>query len=259
MDILSVLLNQTSFFLLVFARITGLFSSAPFFSSRNIPVYVKAGTSLLISYIVFPMVFSTNTFIPETFGAYGLLVASEFLLGLIFGFVSYLIFYAAQMAGHLIDLQIGFGIVNVFDPQFGQQIPLIGNFQFILALLVFLVINGHHVLLTALISSFKLVPLTGVIFHPSLADLFIELFAGIFIIAVKISLPVLVALILTDVALGILARTMPQMNIFVVGIPGKLIIGIFTLSVGLPFYVYFLEVGFNAMYQNVYRLLALFR
>lgn len=260
MDIVSVLVSQTSFFLLIFARITGIFSAAPFLGSRNIPIYAKAGLSLLISYILFPAVFSARVTLPESVPAYVLLVAGEFLLGLIFGFVSSLIMHAVQMAGHILDVQIGFGIVNVFDPQFGQQIPLLGNFKYILALMVFLATNGHHVLLSALVASFKLVPVTGLVLPAGpLAAFILDLVSGAFAVAFKISIPVLASLILADVAFGILSRTMPQMNIFVVGIPAKLLIGIFTLMVALPFYIVMLEVGFNGMYQDVYRLLSIVR
>lgn len=251
-----MLVNQTHFFLLVFARITGIFSAAPFFGSRNIPVYAKAGMSLLLSYIVFPAVFSAQTVIPNALAAYAALVVGEFLLGLVFGFVSSLIMQGVQMAGHVLDVQIGFGIVNVFDPQFGQQIPLLGNFKYLLALMVLLATNGHHVLLSALVASFKLVPVTGAVIPASLAGFILDLVAGVFAIAFKISLPVLVSLVLADVAFGILARTMPQMNIFVVGIPAKLIIGVFALMMALPFYIAMLEVGFDGMYRDVYRLLS---
>lgn len=257
MDILTVLLNQTSFFLLIFARISGIFTAAPFYGSRNIPTYAKSGMSLLLAYIVFPVVFSAQTAIPDAMPAYVALVAGEFLLGLIFGFVSSLIMQAIQMAGHILDVQIGFGMVNVYDPQFGQQIPLLGNFKYILALMVFLATNGHHILLSALVASFKLVPVTGVVIPSSLAWFILDLVSGAFAIAFKISLPVLVSLVLADVAFGILARTMPQMNIFVVGIPAKLVIGIFALMMALPFYVAMLEVGFGGMYRDVYRLLSI--
>jgi len=259
LDFFSVLINQTAFFLLIFARISGIFSAAPFFRSRNIPTYAKAGISLLLSYIVYPAVFSARTPLPDAMPAYVALVAGEFLLGLIFGFVSSLIMQAVQMAGHILDLQIGFGMVNIFDPQFGQPIPLLGNFKYILALMVFLATNGHHMLLSALVASFKLVPVTGVAIPASLAGFILDLVSGAFTIAFKISVPVLVSLVLADVAFGILARTMPQMNIFVVGIPAKLIIGIFALMMALPFYIAMLEVGFNGMYKDVYRLLSAIR
>jgi len=256
MDLLSVLLNQTAFFLLVFARVSGIFTAAPFFGSRNIPVYAKAGVSLLLSYIIVPLVFSPNAVFPAAFLPYMALAAGEFLLGIIFGYVSSLVMQAIQMAGHLLDLQIGFGIVNVFDPQFGQAVPLLGNFKYILALLVFLTINGHHILLSALVGSFKLIPVTGVVIPASLAGFILDVVSNIFALAFKICLPVLVALILADVAFGILVRTMPQMNIFVIGIPAKIIVGIFAMTMALPFYIAILEVGFNGMYRDVYRLLS---
>jgi flagellar biosynthetic protein FliR len=256
---MTVLVNQTGFFMLIFARVSGIFAFAPMFSSRGVPVYAKAGLALMLSYILFPILFSPGVAIPANPLAYTLVVAGEFLLGLIFGFVSSLIMQAVQMAGHILDLQIGFGIVNIYDPQFGQQIPLLGNFKYILALILLLATNGHHVMLNALVASFKLIPVTGVVLPATLAVFILDLVSGIFTIAFKISVPVLVSLILADVAFGILARMMPQMNIFVVGIPAKLVIGIFALTMVLPFYVAMMEVGFNGMYQDLYRLLELIR
>lgn len=255
MDLFALVQNQIGFFLLIFVRISGLFISAPIFGSRNISVYIKAGLALAISYILFPLFSTTTARIPEQFLPYMILVTGELFIGIILGFVSSLVFSAVQMAGQLLDMQVGFGIVNIIDPQSGHQVPLIGNFKYILALFVFLGSNGHHVLLSALVASFKLIPVTGVVLQPTLANLMTDMVQGIFIIALKISLPVLSALLLTDVALGVLARTMPQMNIFVVGVPGKIIIGLFVLSLVFPFYVIFLEVVFNGMYKDIYSLL----
>lgn len=256
MELFQLMQNQIGFFLLIFARITGIFSTAPIFGSRNVPVVVKAGLSLVLSYILFPLVFTDKTVIPESVLGYFLVVIGEFLIGLIIGFSASLVFSAIQMAGQLLDMQIGFGIVNILDPQSGQQLPLVGNFKYILALLVFLATNSHHMLLAALFSSFKLVPVTGVTFQSNLTELIVNMVGGTFTIAMKISFPVLLSLLLTDVALGILARTMPQMNIFVVGIPGKIIIGLFVLSLALPFYIIFLEVVFSGMYKDIYHLIS---
>lgn len=256
MELFQLMQNQIGFFLLIFARITGIFSTAPIFGSRNVPVVVKAGLSLVLSYILFPLVFTDKTVIPESVLGYFLVVIGEFLIGLIIGFSASLVFSAIQMAGQLLDMQIGFGIVNILDPQSGQQLPLVGNFKYILALLVFLASNSHHMLLAALFSSFKLVPVTVVTFQSNLTELIVNMVGGTFTIAMKISFPVLLSLLLTDVALGILARTMPQMNIFVVGIPGKIIIGLFVLSLALPFYIIFLEVVFSGMYKDIYHLIS---
>lgn len=257
MDIFTFIQTQLGFALLVLARVSGIFTSAPIFGSRNIPAYAKTGLALSLTYLIAPVV-ERPPAIPDNLYAYLFLVIGEVIIGLTIGFAASLIFSAVQMAGQLLDMQIGFGIINIFDPQLGQQVPLIGNFKYILALIVFLSTNGHHIFLTALVTSFKLIPLTGVVFSSALTSLIIDMISGIFIIAIKISLPVLVAVFLTDIALGILARTIPQMNIFVVGVPAKIIVGIFVLSLALPFYVMFLEVAFNGMYNDIYRLLAAF-
>lgn len=258
MDFFALIQNQVGFFLLVFVRITGIFMMTPVFSSHNIPGHVKASLALIITYILFPLVFNNTAVIPDHFLAYMFMVVGELIVGLILGFVSSLFFSAIQMAGQMLDMQIGFGIINMIDPLSGQQAPLIGNFKYILALITFLSINGHHVLLSALFASFKLIPVTGVVLPVALAEFMVNMVSWMLIIAVKISLPVIVALLLTDMALGILARTMPQMNIFVVGVPGKIIIGIFVLSIALPFYIFFLEMAFDGMYNNIFSLLSLF-
>lgn len=258
MDIYALLSNQLGFFLLVFVRISGIFTAAPIFGSRNFPLYAKAGLSLLLAYILHPLIYNTKVAIPDQLLSYVFVLAGELLIGLLIGFASTFVFSAVQMAGQLLDMQIGFGIVNVIDPQFGQQVPLVGNFKYILAILVFLISNGHHILLSALFSSFKMIPVTEVVFHTSIVDVLVDMVFTIFVTALKISLPVLVALLLTDIALGILARTMPQMNIFIVGVPGKIFIGLFVLTLAIPFYIAFLEVGFNALFRDIYRLLGTF-
>ncbi|WP_371371247.1 flagellar biosynthetic protein FliR [Sporomusa aerivorans] len=258
MDLFTLLQNHLGAFLLIFARISGIFSTAPIFGGRNVPLMAKAGLALILSYILLPMISQTPQSIPEALLSYVAIVIGEFLIGLIMGFACSFIFHGIQMAGALLDTQIGFGMVNVFDPQFGQQVPLVGNFKYILAILVFLISNSHHLFLSAMFYSFKSIPLTQGVFRPGMADIIVDMVISIFIIAFKISLPVLVSLLLTDVALGILARSMPQMNIFVVGVPGKIIVGIFVLSLALPFYIAFLEVVFSGIFHSMYRLLESF-
>ena len=254
-----LLQNQLGLLLLIFARISGIFSSAPIFGARNVPLIAKAGLALLLSYILVPLITQTNITIPDALLPYAVVAIAEFLVGLIMGFACSFIFYGIQMAGVLLDTQIGFGMVNVLDPQFGQQVPLVGNFKYILAILVFLASNSHHLFLSAIVYSFKIIPVTKGIFSPEIAsNIIVDMVTSIFVIAIKISLPVMVAILLTDVALGILAKTMPQMNIFVVGMPGKIIVGIFILSLALPFYIAFLEVIFSEVFHNMYRLLESF-
>ena len=259
LDTLTSVQNQLTLFLLVFVRISGMIIISPIFGSRNIPGTIKAGLSMYLALIVLPLLaVGLEPSIPQTLIPYIFLVVSELLFGVIIGFASSLVFSAVQMTGSLLDMQVGFGIVNIFDPQAGQQVPLIGNFKYILALLLFLSVNGHHILLTAIVNSFRLVPIAGIVFTGALTEMMVNMVSGIFTLAFQITVPVLAALIITDIALGILARTMPQMNVFVVGVPAKIIVGIFVLSIAMPFFMIFLEVGLRGMYRDIYRLFSLF-
>lgn len=257
MEYSTALINQFVQLLLVFARITGTLTTAPFFGSKVIPVYVRIGFAVLLSLSMLPYSAWNTERQPTSLLILGWLVFLELLYGLAAGYVAALFLQAVQMAGQLIDMQIGFGMINVFDPQQGQQVPLVGNFKFLIALVVFLAVQGHHVLIQALVENFRSVSL-GVQLHLDHAAAFlIDAVANMFVLALRIALPVMGTVLMTDVALGILARIMPQMNVFVVGITGKLIVGMIMLFLILPFYVSFLEAGFEGIYRDFYRVLEL--
>jgi flagellar biosynthetic protein FliR len=256
LDVLNILQNQLGLYLLVLTRISGIFIISPFLGSSNIPAVIRASAAIAISLVLFPVIqLQTGTVIPDSLIGYIIVVCTELFIGWIIGFIASLTFSAIRMAGQILDMQVGFAMVNVLDPTTGQQIPLIGSFKYNLAIIVFLVTNSHHLLLTGLFDSFRLIPVLGSPFSVSITKLVVDMVAGSFAVAIKISLPVLVAITLTDVALGVLARTMPQMNIFVVGIPAKIFVGLFVLAFALPFYILFLDVAFNEMYGNIYIIL----
>ncbi|MBP2633188.1 MAG: flagellar biosynthetic protein FliR [Firmicutes bacterium] len=251
-----MLQNQFGLYLLVLTRISGIFIISPFLGSANIPAVIRASAAVAISLVLFPIIeLKAGAIIPDSLIGYIVVVCTELFIGWIIGFIASLAFSAIRMAGQMLDMQVGFAMVNVLDPTTGQQIPLIGSFKYNLAIIIFLVTNSHHLLLTGLFDSFRLIPVLGNPFSISITKLVVDMVAATFTIAIKISLPVIVAIILTDVALGILARTMPQMNIFVVGIPAKIFVGLFVLAFALPFYILFLEVVFNEMYGNIFIIL----
>lgn len=255
MDFFETYAAQFVQFLLVFARVTGTLSSAPVFGSQTTPVIARVGFSLLLSLFVLPWSQLSPGQQPSSLLMLGWWVLLELVYGLATGFVAALFFHSVQMAGQLIDMQIGFGIVNIFDPQFGQQVPLMGNFQYLMALSVFLALQGHHAIIGAMVDNFRNVPLGMPIHLAAAAGFMVDAVANLFVLALRIALPILGTVLMTDVALGILARIMPQMNVFVVGITGKLIVGIFMVFLILPFYVVFLEVGFEGLYRDFIRIL----
>ncbi|MBQ3853751.1 MAG: flagellar type III secretion system protein FliR [Anaerovibrio sp.] len=252
MDFYDLLQNHAAVFLLMMTRISGIFLIAPFYGSQNIPMYFRAGAAFAISLIMFPVI-DHNTVIvaPVSIFGYAIMAVAELFVGWLIGFVAYITMQAVSYAGKVMDMQAGFAVVNEMDPTSGQQAPLIGSLLNYLMLIIFLVTNGHHVLLASLIRSFDAIPLLGMHYNPSLAELMVDFTAGIFVTGVKIALPITFAILLTNVSLGILARTMPQLNIFVVGIPMQIIVGIFVLAMIIPFYILFLDVLFNEIYGNI--------
>lgn len=252
-DLYAVLQEQAALFLLMVTRVGGLFMLSPFFGSMNVPVQMRVTTALAVSIAILPAVEATTPAfqVPPTLLGYAGVLLKELFVGWLIGFVAYIAFSAINMAGKVMDMQVGFAMVNVMDPTSGQQIPLIGSFLYNLSLIVFLTTNGHHVLLSALVGSFSSVPISMVNISPSLAVIITQFTTGIFTTGVQVALPVTFTILMVNVGLGILARTMPAINIFVVGVPMQLMLGTFMLSVMLPFYLMFLDVLFNGMYGNI--------
>lgn len=148
-------------FLLLLARLSGLFLSAPIFSSRQMPVRIKVFVLVLLSVTLSYVIPVGNAVSIDNAGMFLAAMVMEIVVGFTIGFVAYVVFAAIQLAGQLMDMQMGFGIVNVVDPLSGTQIPLMGNLTQTLALLMYLVIDGHHYLLQALIQSYQIVPVMG--------------------------------------------------------------------------------------------------
>ena len=252
MDLYELLQGHIAVFLLMLVRVSGIFLISPFFGSMNISIYFRVGTALAITILLFPVVDGLGTpYVPENVIMFGVTALGELFIGWLIGFVAYISFAAITMAGKVMDMQVGFAIVNVVDPTSGQQIPLIGSFLYNLAIIVFLVVNGHHMLIAALFESFQSVPMMGVSPSPNLAGFVVNLVNGVFVTGMKLAMPVTFSILLTNVGLGILARTMPQLNIFVVGLPLQIVIGMFVLSILMPFYVLFLDVLFNETYAQI--------
>ena len=252
MDFFTLAQDHAAVFLLMLTRCSGIFMIAPFFGSLNIPVTIRAAAAFAFTLVLFPVVDGLGTVAaPPSVWAFAGSVLAELFIGWLIGFVAYVCFSAIHMAGKVMDMQVGFAVVNVMDPTSGQQIPLIGSLLYNLGIVVFLVTNGHHVIITALVESFRMVPLAAMQPNLSLTMLLVDFTNGIFVTGMKIAMPVTFAILLVNVALGILARTMPQMNIFVVGIPLQLMVGVGVLSMLLPFYVMFLDVLFNEMYGKI--------
>jgi len=234
------------YFLLVLVRISSFFIVAPLFSMRGVPAQFKIGLAALLSLLALA-VLPISEPLPLD-GYYIAMIIKEFAVGIALGFTAALVLYAVQVAGAFIDFQMGFAMASVMDPQTGSQVPIIGHFKYILALLFLLTVDGHHLMLDGIMQSLQMVPVESLSFGAKFEDLakFIsDLFVEMFMIALQISLPIVGSLFLVDVALGILAKTVPQLNIFAVGFPVKILTGFVLLMLSMPFFFYLLQILFE--------------
>ncbi len=234
-------LDQFHIFLLVLLRVSALLMVAPIFGHRTWLARAKVGLAFTVSIILFPIVADQPLDVPAGVLPYALMMIREVLMGVVMGFVVLLLFVGIQFAGQVAGLQMGFGIVNVIDPQSSNQLSIMGQFLNILAILLLLSLNGHHTILTGLVTSFETIPLGGVVLKAGLMQKMIAITAEVFIIGVKIAAPVMTALFLVTAAMGVLARTVPQMNVFMVGFPVQISVGLGAFLVCMPLFAMLVE------------------
>lgn len=252
-NLIEMILGQYQIIILVLVRVTGLFLVSPIFSAINIPNTYKVGFSLLIALIVSNVV---NGPLAPMGDMYLMIECiKELIIGFSIGFISFLFFTVFSIVGQIIDVQIGLSMVSVLDPQSNIQMPVTGNFYKIMATLVFLITNGHHRLIEALVESYQYIPIGDLVLSIGMVNQFVEIVGKLFIIGFKIGSPILVTVILADVLLGILAKTMPQMNVFIVGMPLKILVGMFLIITTLPIFFITLQHIFNSMYEEIFNFL----
>jgi len=241
------LLSSIELYLLVFIRVTGVFIVSPIFGRQNLPVYYKVGFSFFITLIVAS---STPIVMPVTTGAtleYALIALREFVVGACIGFVPYLMFTAIYLAGQMIDMKIGFSMVNVLDPVSNIQIPITANFYYILCMLMFITVNAHHMVILTISRSYGIIPMGWLNIDEDVIRALIRLFSDIFIVGFRIAAPIVFTTLLADVALGIISKAMPQINVFMVGMPLKILVGIAIMIVTLPAMI----IMFGQLFSNI--------
>jgi len=221
--------------LLIICRISGLFFFAPVFGSADVPRKVKAGIILIISVLLA----SARPMMPLPdiqSWTFFLLLPKEIIAGSIIGFAAGLIFAGVQMSGNLIGLQMGFRYGSMVDPNSGEEVSLVGQFQYLLAALIFVLLGGYRWVLQGLATSYSMLPAGQITFTPGLETKLIQMVGSIFVVAIQVSAPVLISLLLASFALGILSRTMPQMNVINVGFILKISFGLLVLALSLDYF-----------------------
>ncbi len=247
-------MRQYYLFFLVFLRAVAFLASSPLMAVKGIPVLVKIGFAFVLSLVVFPNLKTGLYPLSDNALVYILQAAGEVLVGLELGLMASLVLYLFRMAGHFMDIHIGYGLANVFDSMTGAQNTVIAHFLYMFALVIYLSLDGHYSLIMALARSYELLPFNAV-FSGGVSEVVLKAFAGMFTLAVQLAVPVMVVLLLTDTALGLVARMAPQMNIFVLGFPLKIVTGLLVLSVTLPLMATALSRFMSSIEKNLLLLL----
>lgn len=244
---------QMYYMLLLFLRVGGLFVLSPVLGRRNVPAPVKIGLSLLISYLflaAYPAP-AASALDGSNLPLYVLLCLKELLLGLVLGYMTTLFFGVVTMAGQVMDVQIGFGMAQIFDPEMQTQVSLVGNFLNYALLLFFFAANGHHALIRILYFTMETLPVGQVVLRQDIADMCVKAFTLAVSMAVSLALPIVAAEMVLEVVMGVMIRSVPQLNIFVVGLSVKILVGLFALLLMIPFFAGFGDKIFESMYNGI--------
>jgi flagellar biosynthetic protein FliR len=214
----------------VFFRVLGIMVFAPFYNSSTIPAQVKLLAALVLAWTLFPLV-------PQPVAAAGaglpallVSVSGEFLVGMVLGLAASFLFAGLQLAGQIVGFQLGFSIVNVIDPQTEVQTSVMSILYNFIGLIFFLMIDGHHWFFVAVSRSFNFLPAGGVHLHGALVEQIVRMSSQVFVAGLQIAGPVLAATIIADVVMGIIGRAAPQINILIVGMPVKTLVGLGCMS-----------------------------
>ncbi len=237
-------------FVLALVRVSGFLVVAPVLGSRNFPMRNKIGFAALMAFMLTPSVVVAGGPLPDEPGPYILLVAGELVIGLMIGFVMTLFFAAIQVAGQIMDMQTGFGMVNVFNPALETQFPVFGFFFFLIAVLYLLATNGHLLMIRALAHSYDTVPLGGFVARPQLLLEVARWGHAMFYDGLLLAAPIAGAMLLAYISMGLLGRVVPQIHLFVVGFPVTIALGLLLAALVMGIYVRTLDSLLHQMFRQ---------
>ena len=225
------LLQDIPTYVLVFFRVAGLMMSAPLFGSAKIPRRVKVLLAIVLAFGMSPGIARPPW--PDTPWQLAVGVGGELVFGLAMGMALSFTFIAVNWGGEIIGQQMGINLGEVFDPQFGKQASLIGDLYFMLTLATFLICNGHHAMLRGIHASFEALPLLSVGMTENVFKLLLDLLTAATVLAMQLAAPMLLTMLVVDLGLGFIGKTMPQINVMSAGVSIKSAIGVGVLLAGL--------------------------
>jgi len=242
-------------FFIILLRVSAVVVFAPIFSSTSIPAQVKIAFSLIFAMVLYPVVKQYIHITDFSIMNIAVIVAREVVLSAALAFCVHFVWAGIELGAQLVGFMMGFSIANVLSPEENLQISILAEFESIIAILIFLIINGHYIFIRAMADSFKMVPVGGFVLNQNVFEVLNKLALMMFGVAFKILAPAVIALLITNVVFGIIARTMPQINIMIVAFPLSIGIGLFVLGVSFSFSAYVLVKYYNSVFMHIYSLL----
>jgi flagellar biosynthetic protein FliR len=258
-EVFNDIIANADYFILMCFRVGGLVVPSPIFGRTNVPAIARIGLAAAIGFLFYTVFPQTVDITHTTLIGFALACFMELLLGMALAFVTNIFFsLTAFTAGQLIDMQIGFGIVNVYDIQNNTQVPMMGNVLNLMMLLVFFAVDGHLRLIEMLYLTVEGMPIGGLVLTQELGWVALELFARAFLLGVMMALPILASGLTLEIAFGVMMRAVPQIHMFVVGIPMKMLVGVTVFMVTLPVFANYTNLIFSELYTGIGRMFATF-
>lgn len=240
-------LNNIDILMLILVRVSAFFIFLPVISGMSIPLQMRLFFAFILSTAIFSSGLVETVTYHDTPIGFGMLILAEIMTGALLGFILFFVFNAILFAGQLIDFSMGFAMVNVMDPVQQIQVPVMGNLLFLAANALLVVTGGLHIFLRYFFMSYRVVPIgtAFILGNRPVADFIVTTFVGFVILAVSIALPIVGTMLIIDICLGIMVKSVPSMNVFVVGLPLKVLVGLFLVaSVMIP--------SMNVIYNRIF-------
>lgn len=238
-------------FLAVFARMTGMIFFNPFLSRKSIPVIAKVGLALLLSLLFLGILPADTVVAADHVLIFVWVCVKELFIGFLVGFIIQIFISVLLVAGELADLQLGVGMASVYDPQSNLSMPLIGNVLNVFYVMLFFISGGHLTFFKIIAFSFDILPLGNVVINPECGQYVVLLFANILVLAVKLALPIIAIEVVSEIGIGVMMRSVPQINVFVVGLQIKLLLGLVLLLLVFPSIFDFFDSLTDAMFISI--------
>ena len=254
MDPLLIPIEQFQNFLICLARVMAIFSALPVFRGRQIPPQVKVGIGFGTALILFPLMAPYTPPFALTFPEFALIIVNEVLIGMLLGLAARLVFTAISFAYTVIGFQMGFAAANIFDPQTTQQLSLMSQFANVIAILIFLSLDIHHLFFHVMVDSYRLLPPGMINLSGDAVPIVLEMTAHMFVLAVQISAPVLAILITSNMVLGLLARVFPQLNVFMLSFPVNIGLALFIIGLTIHVMPAIISREFDTVIENFIRI-----